>query len=242
MFLFGENTLELDKKLLEENNGNEGKPAYVAVDGIVYDLSESKLWRNGVHMNHHHSGQDLSESFDAAPHGKEVLEKFQQVGTIKVETSEEINPLPIWLHNLVNAYPFLKRHPHPMVVHFPMTFFITAAFFLAWYYLVDPVRPLLNSIFYLHVLATLTIPVTFLTGWLSWRINYPGKPNAYIKRKILLTIVLTIADMIVLLSLIENSSLLQRPEGTELIVPALIFSDLIIVSIIGQQGGKLVYD
>ena len=41
-------------------NGAEGKPIYIAHDGKVYDVSESKLWRNGVHMKRHHAGNDLT--------------------------------------------------------------------------------------------------------------------------------------------------------------------------------------
>ncbi|MBN1153805.1 cytochrome b5 [candidate division KSB1 bacterium] len=234
--------MELDKKKLEENNGKDGKPTYVVVDGKVYDLSESKLWRNGVHMNRHHSGQDLSASLEAAPHGKEVLEKFKQIGTFVDEMKADVYPLPAWLNKLVNSYPFLKRHPHPMIVHFPMAFFIAAALFLAWYYLVSPLEPMLDSALYLHVLGILSIPFAIASGWLSWRINYLGKSNPYIKRKIYLTFLLFVLTIIALIMMVNNPLILKQPQGLQLVVPVIIFLYLPIVSIIGQHGGKLVYD
>jgi len=234
--------LEFDKKKLAENNGEDGKPTYVVVDGKVYDVSESKLWKNGMHMNRHHSGQDLSGSFDAAPHGKDVVQKFKQVGTYVEEKEEEVYPLPKWINTLVNKVPFLKRHPHPMIVHFPMAFFISAALFLAWYYIVSPLEPMLDSILYMHVLGIASIPFAIVSGWLSWRVNYLGKPNAYIKRKIYLTLLLTVLSVIALIAMIQVPAILKQPEGIQVLVPVIVFTYLPIVSIIGQHGGKLVYD
>ena len=59
---------EFDEVSLKENNGAEGKPVYVAYKGKVYDVSESKLWKTGKHMNRHQAGIDMSEDIQAAPH------------------------------------------------------------------------------------------------------------------------------------------------------------------------------
>ena len=64
-------------------NGAEGKPIYIAHDGKVYDVSESRLWRNGVHMKRHHAGHELTTDIQAAPHEKDVLERYPQVGILK---------------------------------------------------------------------------------------------------------------------------------------------------------------
>ena len=42
---------------LKQYNGKDGKPAYVAVDGIVYDVSASDKWKNGDH-NGFEAGND----------------------------------------------------------------------------------------------------------------------------------------------------------------------------------------
>ena len=65
---------EFDADELAGFNGENGNPTYVAYDGKVYDVSESKLWRKGQHMNRHRSGDDLTSDMQAAPHDFKVLE------------------------------------------------------------------------------------------------------------------------------------------------------------------------
>ncbi len=71
-------------KQLEEYNGKNGKPAYLAYDGKVYDVSQSDLWSSGDHMGSHHAGKDITEEVDLAPHGEEVLNRknVKLVGTL----------------------------------------------------------------------------------------------------------------------------------------------------------------
>jgi predicted heme/steroid binding protein/uncharacterized membrane protein len=234
--------LEIDKKDLTENDGKEGKPAYVAVNGKVYDVTESKMWKNGLHMNRHHAGEELTEALGAAPHSDEVLNRFKQVASLKTDQVDEARPpLPNWLNNFFEAYPFFKRHPHPMVVHFPMTIFIVASVFLFWYYVISPTRPLLDAIFYMHILGTLSLPFALITGWLSWKVNYFGKPIGNITRKIIFSLVVLIFDIVVLISIAGNLELLANPQGIQIVIPIMIFLYLPIVSYIGQQGGDLVY-
>jgi len=61
---------------LAKFDGKNGKPAYVAVDGIVYDLSS--VFINGTHQGHA-AGQDLSAAF-ASVHAKQALSNYKQVG------------------------------------------------------------------------------------------------------------------------------------------------------------------
>lgn len=234
--------MEIDKKNLTKNDGKEGKPAYVAANGKVYDVTESKMWKNGLHMNRHHAGEDLTEALGAAPHSDEVLNRFKQVATLKVDQADEAQPpLPNWLNNFFEAYPFFKRHPHPMVVHFPMAFFMTASIFLFWYYVINPTRTLLDAIFYMHILGTLSLPFALITGWLSWKVNYFGKPIGNVTRKIVFSIIALIFDVAVLISITGNLELLANPQGVQIVIPIMIFLYLPIVGYIGQQGGELVY-
>lgn len=234
--------MELDKKKLAENDGKDGKPAFVAYNGKIYDVTESKMWKKGLHMNRHQAGNDLTDSLGAAPHGDEVLNRFKKIGTLNADEADEAKPpLPNWLNGIFEAYPFLKRHPHPMVVHFPMAFFITASIFLLWYYVINPARPLLDAIFYLHILGTLSLPFAMATGWLSWMVNYLGKPIGNVTRKIIFSIVVLIFDVIVLISIWGNLELLANPQGIQIAIPIMIFLYLPIVAFIGQQGGDLVY-
>jgi predicted heme/steroid binding protein len=69
-------------KELEEYNGKDGKPAYIACKGKVYDVSESSLWLDGDHLGTHQAGKDLTKEMEAAPHGDEVLERAKLVGVL----------------------------------------------------------------------------------------------------------------------------------------------------------------
>lgn len=60
---------------LSHFNGKNGQPVYVAVDGIVYDVSHLDKWKTGQHMGQHDAGQDLSEAILKSPHGKKILER-----------------------------------------------------------------------------------------------------------------------------------------------------------------------
>ncbi|MDZ7335731.1 MAG: hypothetical protein ONB32_11290 [candidate division KSB1 bacterium] len=234
--------LELDKNKLAEHNGQEGKAAYVAFEGKIYDVTNSKMWKKGLHMNRHHAGQDLTDAIKAAPHGPEVLNRFQQVGTLQLEKGQEARPpLPNWLNNFFEKYPFFKRHPHPMVVHFPMAFFMITSIFLFWYYVISPAACLLDAILYMHILGTLSLPFALITGWFAWQVNYLGKPISNVTRKIIFSIVVLIFDIIVLISIAGNLQLLAHPQGIQLAIPIMIFLYLPMVAFIGQQGGDLVY-
>jgi predicted heme/steroid binding protein len=46
---------------------------YVCYAGIIYDVSESRRWRSGLHEDLHFPGQDLTEEIKEAPHGAEVF-------------------------------------------------------------------------------------------------------------------------------------------------------------------------
>ena len=65
---------------LSRYDGREGRPAYIAFMGLVYDVSASFLWKNGEHQAGHKAGTDLSKALGRAPHGAGILGKFKAVG------------------------------------------------------------------------------------------------------------------------------------------------------------------
>lgn len=58
---------------LRRSTGERGTPMWVAVDNIVYDVSDCARWRTGLHEGQHFPGQELTQEFAEAPHGVEVL-------------------------------------------------------------------------------------------------------------------------------------------------------------------------
>jgi predicted heme/steroid binding protein len=67
---------------LEENNGKNGKPAYFAYKGKVYDVSESSFWLDGDHLGMHQAGKDLTEELEMAPHKEENFQRVKLVGNL----------------------------------------------------------------------------------------------------------------------------------------------------------------
>jgi predicted heme/steroid binding protein len=61
-------------------DGKEGRPAYIAFMGMVYDVTSSFLWKNGEHQASHRAGTDLSRALARSPHGAGIIGKFKAVG------------------------------------------------------------------------------------------------------------------------------------------------------------------
>lgn len=73
---------EYSKSQLALRNGQDKPQIWVAYNGYIYDVSDSRLWKNGMHYEHW-AGQDLTEELKDAPHSDSVFSKFQVVGTLK---------------------------------------------------------------------------------------------------------------------------------------------------------------
>lgn len=68
---------------LKKYNGQNGNPAYVVVNGTVYDVTNAKRWNNGVHENGVVAGVDLTSALPNSPHGDSVLKDLPVVGKLK---------------------------------------------------------------------------------------------------------------------------------------------------------------
>ena len=62
-------------------NGTEKESIWVAYRGVIYDVTKSRLWRDGKHYEHW-AGQDLTSELADAPHTEKVFEKFEKVGVL----------------------------------------------------------------------------------------------------------------------------------------------------------------
>lgn len=84
--------LYLTLEELSQFNGKDGQPAYVAVDGVIYDMTKSVPWKNGEH-NGQQAGKDLTREInEISPHGVAMLERVPAVGRLVVEmTPEELS-------------------------------------------------------------------------------------------------------------------------------------------------------
>ena len=67
---------------LKQYDGRDGRPAYVACKGKVYDVTDSFLWTGGDHQGQHEAGKDITNEILSAPHGEEVFDKVKLVGVL----------------------------------------------------------------------------------------------------------------------------------------------------------------
>lgn len=71
------------KAELVQFNGKNGQPAYVAVDGTVYDVSGKDAWKGGQHHGNL-AGQDLTDAlWNKSPHKDSVLSGLPVVGKLE---------------------------------------------------------------------------------------------------------------------------------------------------------------
>lgn len=76
-------------------DGQEGRPAYVAYRGGIYDVTESRLWKEGSHMRRHQAGTDLTEALSQAPHGEDRVLGMPRVGNLAAGAMEAKQPLHV---------------------------------------------------------------------------------------------------------------------------------------------------
>lgn len=69
------------KEELAKFDGQNGNKAYIANEGIVYDVSDVDAWKGGKHHGNL-AGQDVTEALKHAPHGTSVLDKLPVVGKL----------------------------------------------------------------------------------------------------------------------------------------------------------------
>lgn len=62
-------------------NGQDKPQVWIAFEGLIYDVTESRLWYSGKHYEHW-AGQDLTAELAQAPHTDKVFERFKIIGRL----------------------------------------------------------------------------------------------------------------------------------------------------------------
>jgi predicted heme/steroid binding protein/uncharacterized membrane protein len=230
---------EFDLESLSDFDGKNGKPVYIAHGGKVYDVSQSGLWEGGLHMNRHHAGRDLSSEFPAAPHDEEVFERYPQIGVLSKKTEPQ-RMMPASVKALVDRFPFLERHPHPMTVHFPIVFLLSVAFFNILY-LFTGIESLETTAFHCLIGGILFLPVGMVTGFFTWWLNYLAKPMKPVVWKIALSGVLVVLCAGVLFWRIADPGVLHNCGPARIVYLLITLSFAPLVSFIGYLGAGLTF-
>lgn len=88
----GADNKDFSIEALDAFDGKEGRPAYIAYKGAVYDVTPSKLWKDGSHLRKHSAGNDLTEILKTAPHGEEKILSMKKVGELKSADETPLRP------------------------------------------------------------------------------------------------------------------------------------------------------
>ena len=71
-----------NRSQLALRNGQDRPEIWIAYQGVIYDVTKSRLWRDGKHYEHW-AGQDLTDEFPDAPHTEIVFERFKRIGKLE---------------------------------------------------------------------------------------------------------------------------------------------------------------
>ena len=227
---------------LKAGDGSEGN-AYICYRGRVVDVSGSKLWKGGKHMNRHHAGTDLTQELQNAPHGEEVLERYPQVGLLE-GAAEQAGESPeqegIKMPGLVRRFPFLERHPHPMTVHFPLVFAMVAPLFLLLR-LVSGYGPFGETVLHCLGAGILFTPVAILTGLYTWWLNFMSQRIRQVSYKLALTPLLFFGFVLAFLWRLTSPDLLAAPSAGAVGFVLLVLALAPLAGSIGWFGATLTF-
>jgi predicted heme/steroid binding protein/uncharacterized membrane protein len=230
---------EFKPESLSQFDGKDGNPVYIAHQGRVIDVSGSRLWKTGLHMKRHRAGCDLTTEIEAAPHGIDVLDRYPQVGSLKKEEESE-RPMPGASSRLLMRFPVLRRHPHPMLVHFPIVFMFSPTLFSLLYFSTG-IRSFETTAWHCLGGGILFSPLAIGTGYYTWWLNYLAKPMREVAIKIRLSLLLLAVSITLFFWRMFSPEVLTSFTGTSVLYLLMVLSLIPLVSAIGWFGATLTF-
>ena len=224
---------------LKAFDGADGRPAYVVYRDRVIDVSASQHWHTGHHMGTHQAGHDLTGEIDAAPHGPEILGRFPEVGLLRRAKAAR-EKIPPFLSRLFHHVPLLRRHPHPMVVHFPIVFMMATAGFDLLFLLTGDRSFELTSWYCLWGGVLFTLPA-IATGLLTWWLNYDTEWLRQVTMKLILSPLMLLLGIVTLVWRHLDPEILVSRKPISYVYLGCILALAALVGAIGWFGGTLTF-
>jgi predicted heme/steroid binding protein/uncharacterized membrane protein len=227
------------KEDLAQYNGQNGQPVYIAHRGNVYDVSDSKLWKGGLHMRRHNAGTDLTTDIQAAPHDTEVLERYPQIGTLSAD-EHPVPGMPRWIAWLLNTNPFFRRHPHPMTVHFPIVFMLSYPVFNLLFWITGN-RSFETTAFHCLGGGIIFMAIAMATGFFTWWYNYLGRMMRPVAIKIPASAGVLVLAIIMFIWRLKNPAVMADLQGGNAVYFICSLSFIPLISVIGWYGATLTF-
>ncbi len=238
-----ENPRTITRDELAGMNGKQGRPAYVAVDGVVYDVSASPMWKGGEHMDAHDAGLDLSADIRNAPHPMERVKDFPVVGVLEGTASPsalKAAPAPGPSAEVAPAGPpALVRlaklvHAHPASVHYPVAL-MSVASLLQFTDIVMGSEVCALLAFYNLVLGLAFAPIAIFSGLVDWFWYYGGKFRGWFRVKIGVSVlVMALATFTIYIKL-------NLGPDFDLLYQLLVLAHAPLVFLLGFAGGRITF-
>ncbi len=229
---------EFSEEELAKYDGKEGRAAYIAYKGSVYDVSASRMWKNGVHANEHTAGYDLTAQLEYAPHGDSVFERYPKIGILlpSLQTRPGQSKQIAFASRVAEWNN--KLHPHQMSVHFPIALHYFSAFFNLLF-LFYPSASYEFTVFSSFVAATVMGVLALSAGIVSWWVKYGFVRSKPFMIKLIGATLTTVLGIIPICQRIENPVVAYDPGTEGFIYHFIIFFTTFTVSVVGYYGGKI---
>lgn len=227
---------QFSEKELRKYNGQDGNPAYIAYKGQVYDVTSSKLWKNGSHFKKHFAGYDLTEEISKAPHSEEVFENYTPIGTFIEVPAETLKETKKELYRRWYA----AYHPHPMIIHFPIAlhYFSAVADIL---FLGSPSAKYEAAVFLSFLIATVMGLFALITGIISWWINYDLVKSKPFMIKLYGASFTLVIGLVPIIQMVMNSNIPFEKGIDGFIYHSIIFITVISITVVAYYGGKITW-
>lgn len=72
---------DLTLEQLSMYDGKNGKPAYVAINGLIYDVTNNAAWAAATHFGLT-AGRDLTGAFNSCHGGQQILGSLKVIGKL----------------------------------------------------------------------------------------------------------------------------------------------------------------